>query len=111
MEPPPEPDTFGSLLRRYRLRAGITQELLATRAGVAIRTIPGLEADAHRPQRGTLRRLADALALTADQRRCLDAASGRVARPRGETRGPQHNLPVQLTSFIGRDQEVDDVVR
>ena len=35
MEPPPEPDTFGSLLRRYRLRAGITQELLATRAGVA----------------------------------------------------------------------------
>ena len=54
---------FGALLRRHRLAAGLTQEALAARAGLGVRTLQGLEQGAHRPQGGTARRLAAALGL------------------------------------------------
>src|SRR5918912_1635411 len=111
----PESEVFGALLRRYRLAAGLTQEGLAERAGLAPRGLPRLEAGEHKPQRSTLQRLADALGLTPEQRRRLEAASGRLASsrdtPRGaEARRPPHNLPIQLTSFVGREQELAEVV-
>ena len=111
----PESEVFGALLRHYRLAAGLTQEGLAERAGLAARSIPGLEAGEHKPQRSTLQRLADALGLTPEQRRRLEAASGRLASSRdtlrrAEARRPPHNLPVQLTSFVGREQELAEVV-
>ena len=41
-----ESHTFGSLLRRHRLAAGLTQAALAERAGIAERTIQDLENEA-----------------------------------------------------------------
>ena len=34
---------FGALLKRYRRAAGLSQEALAERAGVGVRTVRGLE--------------------------------------------------------------------
>jgi transcriptional regulator with XRE-family HTH domain len=106
----PEFDEFGALLRYYRLAMGLTQEALAERAGLAVRSIPGLEAGEHQPQRDTLQRLTEALGLTPEQRDQLKALSDRQAGRRGgrrfagdtrvKARYPPNNLPVQLTSSI-----------
>jgi transcriptional regulator with XRE-family HTH domain len=54
---------FGRLLYRLRLAAGMTQEELGERSGVAVRTIRRLETDpAANPRMGTVRLLADGLA-------------------------------------------------
>lgn len=39
-------DTFGSNLKHLRERAGLTQQALATAAGIAIMTVSNLERDA-----------------------------------------------------------------
>ena len=59
-------DETGSVVRRLRLRAGLTQEGLADRSGVSVRTIRGLETGHRRnPQLASLVQLADALGLSA----------------------------------------------
>lgn len=56
---------FGVLLRAYRLRAKLTQNDLAGRAGVSLAAIRDLEQGRTAfPRQGSLRRLATALALT-----------------------------------------------
>ena len=55
--------SFGDLLRRYRERAGLSQEALAERAGLSARGLLYLERGKHRPHPGTLAHLADALSL------------------------------------------------
>ena len=116
-----EPAPFGSLLRRYRLAAGLSQEALAERARVSAQGIGALErGDRRTPQRETLALLADALALTTEQRRSLEAAAAvraPVPRPgRGRvTEGPwptapPAGLPLSLTSFVGRTSELAQIV-
>ncbi len=69
---------FGKLLQHYRGRAGLTQEELAERAGVAPRTISDLERGVNRrPRVDTLQRLLDALNLAPDDRARLEAAGRR----------------------------------
>ena len=59
--------TFGSLLKRHRDAAGLTQEELAGRAGLGERTISNLERGISKaPYRATVRRLADALGLSGE---------------------------------------------
>ena len=53
--------SFGALIRQLRLANGLTQAVLAERAGVAERTIQELERRAARPRRDTVRRLIAAL--------------------------------------------------
>ncbi len=63
------PSTFGSLLRGYRSEAGLTQEELAEQAGLSVRAISDLERGVNiSPRPFTVRRLADALDLTAAHR-------------------------------------------
>jgi transcriptional regulator with XRE-family HTH domain len=70
--------SFGALLRRYRVSAGLTQEALADRAGLSVRGIADLERGARRfPHFDTLRRLAQALELAPDDRVALVAAGQR----------------------------------
>lgn len=76
---------FGSLLRQWRQRAGLSQEALAQRAGVGIRTVRGLETGERTdPRMGTVRSLADALKLTGAERAELFAAAGRDEPPVAE---------------------------
>jgi non-specific serine/threonine protein kinase len=108
---------FADLLKEHRLAAGLTQEGLAERAGLGVRSIQGLERGEHQPLRDTLDQLVVALNLMEEERAGFLAAARPSRRPRtvGTAGLPalpqalQHNLPVQLTSFIGREQEMAEV--
>src|SRR5262249_59547647 len=69
-------ETFGSLLRRHRRAAGLTQQELAERAGISEDTISNIERGVpHVPRRETLELLAEALRLAPEDRTTfLDAA-------------------------------------
>src|SRR5258706_2429129 len=74
-----EPNSFGTLLKHYRLAAGLSQEALAARASLSARTISDLERSVHAtPHTDTLALLIGALSLT-DQQRTLLLASARPA--------------------------------
>ena len=68
--------SFGELLRRRRLAAGLTQEALAERAGISAKAVSDLERDPDRtPRLDTIGLLADALGLEAGDRAGLLAAA------------------------------------
>src|SRR3954466_937445 len=68
--------TFGTLLKRYRLAAGLTQEGLAERAGVSARGVQDLERGVRAaPRPETVRLLAEALGLDAAAHAGLIAAA------------------------------------
>jgi transcriptional regulator with XRE-family HTH domain/tetratricopeptide (TPR) repeat protein len=76
--------TFAALLRRYRMRAGVTQQALAERARLSLRGLSDLERGVRRvPYADTLDRLVDALELGPADRAILQAAGRREggARP------------------------------
>jgi tetratricopeptide (TPR) repeat protein/transcriptional regulator with XRE-family HTH domain len=56
-------DALGALFRGQRERAGLTQEQVAERAGLSVRTIRNIEAGARRPRAESVRLLAEALQL------------------------------------------------
>ena len=68
--------SFGQLLRRHRLAAGLSQEALSERAGLSPRGISDLERGARSaPRAETIGMLADALGLSSAERAALaDAA-------------------------------------
>ena len=76
------PASFGELVRQHRLDAGLTQAALAERAGITLRAVQDLERSVGRPQRETARRLAEALALTAERRAQFDRAAAPSPRSR-----------------------------
>lgn len=109
---------FGTLLRRYRLAAGLSQEALAERARMSSDGISALERGHRRtPQRETLALLAGALALSEEQRREFETAAVRapiVRRGGPVTVGPwpdvvAADLPLSLTSFVGRENELAEI--
>ncbi|MEZ7124153.1 helix-turn-helix domain-containing protein [Nonomuraea sp. AD125B] len=66
--------TLGTLLRRWRERALLTQEQLAEKAGLSVRTIRRLErGDPHRPRTASLRLLSEALDLNTAEHTLLTA--------------------------------------
>src|ERR1700687_6268708 len=106
-----DPPAFGTLLRRFRLVAGLTQDELALRANVSLRAISDLERGArNRPWRDTVQRLAAALHLEPTELDQLQAAvrsPGRSASAGiiGDGARPhlpflRHNLLAPLTSFV-----------
>src|SRR5438874_1803611 len=117
----PRSGTFGDLLRRYRLAAGLTQEELAERAQISPRAISDLERGArNRPWRDTIQLLASALKLDASERTLLEAA----ARQAGSVASTQPaapvvaaapaavvrtNLTTSPTPLIGRERERADL--
>ena len=83
-------EPFGSVLRRFRLAAGLTQEGLAEQARVSATGVAALEAGrSRRPRLTTVSLLADALALTGPDRAALLAA----ATPDGDRIGPSAGEP------------------
>ena len=74
--PTPHPKTFGELLRRFRVAAGLTQEELAERAQLSTRAVSDLERGINRtPRRDTVQLLADALELTQAERATFEAVA------------------------------------
>jgi predicted ATPase/transcriptional regulator with XRE-family HTH domain len=109
---------FGMLLRQYRLAAGLSQEALAERARVSTQGVSALERGYRRtPQRETLSLLVGALALNDEQREEFEAAAARsvlLGRGASVTVGPWADgasaaLPLALTSFVGREVELDEI--
>jgi len=104
---------FGALLRRYRLKAGLTQEALAERAGVSVRNVQNLERGENRPLPDTARRLAAALGLEATEHtRLLTGAPPRrrtatsLGAPTPVSSGA---LPLPPTALVGRERESAEV--
>src|SRR5437016_6039569 len=79
METAPPP-AFGTLLRRYRQAAGLTQEELAEWARLSVRTVSDLERGvSHAPRKDTVALLAQALALAAPERAAFAEAARRLS--------------------------------
>ena len=113
--------TLGELLRGHRLAAKLTQEALAEQAGLSARGIADLERGSRRfPYAHTVQRLAETLNLSPVEREALLAAARRPARSefpsvehrrqRSTSGSVRNNLPVPLTSFIGRENEIARLV-
>jgi predicted ATPase/DNA-binding XRE family transcriptional regulator/tetratricopeptide (TPR) repeat protein len=102
---------FAALLKQFRLRAGLSQQMLADRALISVQAISALERGYRKvPYRKTLERLADALSLSDEARAALELSARRVRGSRSlEYGSPPHNLPRQLTSFVGRDEVVEEL--
>lgn len=95
---------LGTLLRRLRRQAGLTQEALAERAGVGVRTVRGLETGERAdPRVATVRLLADALRLRPEEREDLLGAAVR----RGGDGAPPEPSPVRSASVL--DETLADV--
>lgn len=87
---------FGTVLRRLREKAGLTQEELERRSGISVSTIRGLENGRRgNPRMTTVQKLADALALDrADREELLRAAvPGRPDGGAGAAGGPGPEEP------------------
>src|SRR5215217_2576473 len=101
---------FGDLLRKLRNAAGLTQEDLAERAGLSSDTISLLERREHRrPHRYTMQSLAEALGLSQRNRVRFETAARMPTVRAGAPRARPANLSLQLTPFIGREREVEEV--
>ncbi|WP_250000604.1 helix-turn-helix domain-containing protein [Actinoplanes sp. M2I2] len=100
---------FDAALRRQRLRAKLTQEGLAARAGVGVRTVRDLERGrSSRPQRTTVGLLADALELDGAEREAfLAAARGQSTEEPLPPTGFQRVLPPG--DLIGRDDDLAEL--
>ncbi|HEU5369325.1 MAG TPA: tetratricopeptide repeat protein [Ktedonobacterales bacterium] len=100
--------SFGALLKRYRLAAGLSQEGLAERAHLSPRTISDLERGVHGvPHADTLALLVSALSLSEQQRGLLLSAARPELAPVGEAApaSPSPAFPLPPTRLIGRGQE------
>jgi len=101
---------FGTLLRRHRTAAGLSQEALAERAGLSTRAISDLERGVKkRPHPATMRLLADALELGPEERATLAAAS----RPADTTSTPPpepNGLPLPGSPIVGRASELASAI-
>ena len=108
---------FGGLLRQLRADAGLTQEELAAAARLSPRTVSDLERGISRTARkDTALLLADALGLAGRARGMfVAAAQGRVqaaevlAARAQAPRASAGNLPVPLSSFVGRAVELAEL--
>src|SRR5579871_758127 len=109
---------FARLLRDARLRAELTQAMLAEKAGMSTRAVQHLEAGRGQPYAHTATRLADALGLRGDARQAFEDSARRVPKPRTRS-APRptvraddsraRGLPRMPTSFIGREREIREL--
>src|SRR5438874_13374087 len=101
---------FGDLVRGHRRRSGLSQEELAERAGISVRGLRKVESNQiDTPRPATVRLLADAFALTGDDRDRF-TASAATDVPVPERPAPDRSVPAQLPAdvagFSGRAEEL-----
>lgn len=97
---------FGESVRRHRLRLGLTQEDLAARATVGLRTLRDIETGRiDRPRASTVRLLATAFGLAGAGRDDFhESAAGRTRPP---PPGAPAQLPASPAGFTGRRAEIE----
>jgi tetratricopeptide (TPR) repeat protein len=100
-------ESFGTVIRRLRMAAGLTQEELADRAGLSVRGLRYLESDrTSQPRRSSVQRLIEQ--LSPDEPTTVRLQ--RLTRPGQPGRAPAQ-LPAPHAGFTGRDQEQSAVLR
>jgi transcriptional regulator with XRE-family HTH domain len=93
---------FGTALKRARRAARLTQAELAERAGFSVVYISMLERGARQPQRTTLTLLADALALSSDERAAFAAtAQAPDTARRQRSADPVGAAPPPVGAYLG----------
>ena len=106
--------TFASLLHDLRLDSGLSQDALASRAGLSRDAIAALERGRRkRPRPETARVLADALGIQGAARsNFLTHARGNAATARWtpEVERVENVSPAASTSVIGRENEIARVI-
>ena len=105
-----QPATFAELLCSQRAAAGLTQEELADRAGMSVRGLRYLERGLRRPYRDTVKRLVEALPLSADDHHTLIAAARPRSAPPQSGQGRSGMLPLPPSPTIGREHDLATVV-
>jgi transcriptional regulator with XRE-family HTH domain len=110
----PEGKAFGVLLRGLRERALVSQEQLAERSGLSVRTIGNLEQGRVGSPRGaSVRLLADALGQTGAERQRFEEvarrfpANGSATVAAGSGSGVPCQLPPDTVDFTGRAEQVE----
>ena len=111
----PKEISFGTWLRQRRRMLDLTQRALADQVGCAEITVRQMEADALKPSKGLAEILLERLGIPQFER------PEWVAFARGTSGYPQKieshlsqldqktNLPISLTSFVGREKDVERV--
>jgi transcriptional regulator with XRE-family HTH domain len=107
-------DSFGALLRRLRMDAGLTQQELAERAGLSLNAVNALERGVRRhPYPHTVRSLADALGLSEEERASLLAAIPARGKTASAVATPasvlEATLPSPPTPLLGRERELGEI--
>ncbi len=97
--------TLADLLTSLRLERGLSQEELAERTGVSVRTISNLERGATAPRRATMRALSAGLRLDRQELHALGRATSEDGAAGTGT------LPARVSSIVGRDEYVARVSR
>ena len=112
---PDQFSTFGDLVKHLRRQAHLTQMELAIAVGYSDAQISRIEKNQRTPDAATITALfVPALGLENDSKwvtRLLELAKGKPQSDsdNSQTNGTPHNLPHQLTSFIGREKEITEV--
>lgn len=117
-----EQQAFGTWLKLRRKALDLTRESLADRVGCSAATIRKIEAEERRPSVQIAELFAAVFNIPPGERpafikyargdgRFAPAGTIREAAWRSVSAPLPSNLPVPLTSFIGREKEVEEVVR
>ncbi len=108
--------TFGTVLRRLRKAANLSQEALAERASVSAAAIGAYERGLRSaPHRDSVRLLADALGLSGEMRREFEFAARRKVRvpsangAESSASPTSQSLPREQTTFVGREIEIAEI--
>src|SRR5215207_6911297 len=117
--------SFGSWIKRRRKALDLTQQELARRVGCSGSLIFKIESDERRPSRQIAELLAEYLEILPDQRNLfLKVARQESASEHLNSLSPlsepervsvshhlQFNLPIPLTSLVGREHELRAVIQ
>ena len=107
----PKTATFRKLLKKYRVRAGLTQKALAQFTHYSAETICKIEAGKRQPPHrvAVLEKFAECLQIPPAERAYFyAAATGQLAQPAAGLAYP-NNLPAPRTTLIGRNNDLTAV--
>jgi transcriptional regulator with XRE-family HTH domain len=102
--------TFGSLLKQHRRAGWLTQEELAEKSGLSVRTVRGLErGEGHSPRPDTVDLLARAMSLSEEEHDLFAAAARRRGVVTAPAASPSSPLPSPSTPLVGREGELTEI--